>query len=202
MSFEKGDHILSTDQATFLEQKIAIKVAEILRHEYEGIASPVKNISLKTGVAPATIKKWYSGRNPPRLTHFLILAQNYPSILQVLLEAIGGPDLWDAFTLLGNKLKPPQEGQSRYIERIYSAEKLHYKYQDVTANRRQAEQRRVWFLEQLQQGQQLKFDDIVIRWKVSPRTAKSDIAAMVELKLIKFIGARKNGIYVLIKKSN
>lgn len=197
MSFKKEDHILSTDQATFLEQKIAIKVAEILRHEYEGIASPVKNISLKTGVAPATIKKWYSGQNPPRLAHFLILAQNYPPILQILLEAIGGPDLWDAFTLLGSKLKTVQNSKMEREARIYSAEKLHYKYRDATANQRQAEQRQIWFLEQIQQGQQPNSNDLMARWKVSSRTAKSDIAAMINLRLIEFIGARKNGIYIL-----
>lgn len=201
MSFKKEDHKLSTDQATFLEQKIAIKVAEILRHEYEGIASPVKNISLKTGVAPATIKKWYSGQNPPRLAHFLILAQNYPPILQVLLEAIGGPDLWDAFTLLGSKLKTVSEDSTKQSRQVYSAEKLHYKYRDATANHRQAEQRQVWFLEQLQRGQQLRADDIRVRWNVSARTAKTDIATMIELKLIKFIGARKKGIYVLVKNN-
>jgi hypothetical protein len=198
MSFKKEDHILSTDQATFLEQKIATKVAEILRHEYEGMASPVKKISLKTGVAPATIKKWYSGQNPPRLAHFLILAQNYPLILQVLLEAIGGPDLWDAFTLLGNKLKTIQAASANLTAQRYSAEKLHYKYRDATANRRQAEQRQVWFLEQMQQGRSLKFCDIVDQWHVSTRTAKSDIALMVKLKLIEFVGAKKNGIYILI----
>ena len=201
MSFKKGDHVLSTDQAIFLEQKIAIKVAEILRHEYEGVTSPIKKISLKTGVAPATIKKWYCGQNPPRLAHFLVLARNYPDVLQILLEAVGGSDLWDAFTLLGSRLKAGQNNSSEPdTDQVYSAEELHYKYRDATANHRQAEQRQIWFLEQLQQGHQLSFDDIRSQWNVSVRTAKSDIAMMISLKLIEFIGARKNGMYVLVKR--
>jgi len=186
----------SSDQAASFEQKISEKVAEILRQEYKGIPSPVKKISRKTGIATTTIKKWYSGQNPPRLVHFLILARHYRAILQLLLEAIGGSHLWEAYDLLGDRLKTaPDHVKSTLPENIYSAENCTINICLPLRIASMLNQRQIWFLGQLKDGDRTNVDNIVTHWEVSLRTAKSDIAEIVRMKLIRFVGARKTGWY-------
>jgi Fic family protein len=56
-------------------------------------------------------------------------------------------------------------------------------------------QRQLWFLGRVQQGLTSKADDIEAAWGVTLRTAKRDIAGLIDLQLIRFSGARKNGRY-------
>ena len=58
-------------------------------------------------------------------------------------------------------------------------------------------QRQLWLLGRLQQGLISKADDIEAAWGVTLRTAKRDIAGLINLDLIYFHGARKNGRYQL-----
>ena len=59
--------------------------------------------------------------------------------------------------------------------------------------------RQLWFLGFLQQGISLKAEDIANIWGVNLRTARRDISILVDLELINFKGARKNGMYVVAK---
>lgn len=52
--------------------------------------------------------------------------------------------------------------------------------------------RQRWFIAQLQAGRSIKTNDICVRWKVSIRTAKTDLARMTLLKLICFKRPKKN----------
>ncbi len=60
-----------------------------------------------------------------------------------------------------------------------------------------ANARQRWILNQLGQGVPVKVESIVQRWGVSPATAKRDIAALRQRKIIEFFGAPKTGVYKL-----
>lgn len=89
MSQEKYDHMWSPFQEVYLEKRVGELISQALRREHERESSPMKKISQKTGIAPTTIRKWYTGKKPPSLRHFLMLAQNYPEILKVFLAVVG-----------------------------------------------------------------------------------------------------------------
>jgi hypothetical protein len=194
MSQRKDDHIWSCKKAEFLEQEIGEKVAAILRQEYAGKASPMKNISSKTGISSDTIRKWYSGRKPPYLGHFLILVQNYPAIMMMFLEAAGH-----------DYLIPHVLGDSASDTAVKSApdfpldtgknDTINDTIKSKTAN---LNERQVWFLENLRGGAKLTAHDICRQWSVFLRTSRRDIEELKELRLIRFAGAKKTGWYEMI----
>lgn len=65
--------------------------------------------------------------------------------------------------------------------------------------RKDAESRQKWILEQLERGVRLRVVDIVEAFKCSPRTAFRDTDSLRKKKLIKFHGERNDGHYVLCK---
>jgi hypothetical protein len=201
MSYKKEVHVFSPDQADFLERRMGEKVAEILQLEYAGQPSPIKLISGKTSVAPGTIKNWYIGRNPPRLAHFLILARNYTAILNVLLNEIGGRDLQEGYASLGPKLiSTSNSSLPEDFTKIYSAENCTINFALPLRIARKLNLRQVWFLARLKEGKKVTAENISVQWQVSSRQARTDIADMIRLKLIIFIGANKTGMYILINK--
>jgi len=66
---------------------------------------------------------------------------------------------------------------------------------NVPVNKRQQ-----WFLEQLKQGARCKPADIATNWGVVEKTAKRDISDLQKKGLVKFEGAPKTGVYLLIEK--
>ncbi len=50
----------------------------------------------------------------------------------------------------------------------------------------------------LQKGLSLKAEDVANIWEVNIRTAKRDIAGLVDLGLVEFSGAHKNGRYIVM----
>ncbi|WP_052813170.1 ATP-binding protein [Desulfonatronum thioautotrophicum] len=58
-------------------------------------------------------------------------------------------------------------------------------------------ERQRWFLDQLGQGVPVNAEGIVQRWGVSLATAKRDIAALRQRKVVEFSGAPKTGVYRL-----
>jgi len=201
MSYQKKDHTLSNDLSAFIEKKLGESVSKILRQEHGHRPSPVKNISKKTHISPATIKKWYIGQNPPRLAHFVILARHYPSILQALLEAIGGTDLWEGYVALGDKLRFTYDDHASEKTHIYSAENCPINLPLPLEIERTLNPRQRWFLEQLHMSRAVKGEDIAKEWHVCVRTTKSDIAYLIKINLVRFIGSKKSGRYCLLVTS-
>jgi hypothetical protein len=196
MSQKKYGHAWSSDQDTIYEQEIGEKSADILRQKYEGISSPIKKISEETGIAPDTIKKWYTGRKPPRLGHFLILVQKYPAILQVLLETTGHGYL--------TAYIQPQQAQLEKIGMAWRAAKLRSETNEnvpinVAINSLPANlnERQVWFMTELASHVGVAARDIVRYWNVKNKTGQRDITDLKQRGLIRFEGANKTGRYVL-----
>ena len=62
---------------------------------------------------------------------------------------------------------------------------------NLTLNERQE-----WLLARVAQGERCTFDDIVVHWQVSSRTAKRDIASLKDRGLIRYLGRHRRGFYV------
>lgn len=195
MSQTKDDHMWSCKKAEFLEQKIGEKVAEILRQEYAGKSSPMKNISSKTGITSGTIRKWYSGRKPPHLAHFLILAQNYPAILRMFLGAVGHDYLIQHIQPQKQALEMLVQPQKKEPETDKNVPiNVPINSWPMGLNERQA-----WFLTELSHNVRVTAEDIASHRNVTEKTAKRDIADLKARKLIRFVGANRTGHYQVIE---
>jgi Fic family protein len=70
-------------------------------------------------------------------------------------------------------------------------------------NRLTTEQSRRWLPTpcarsiELQRGKKLKAENIAKQWWVNEKTARRDIASLVEYGVIRYHGARKNGFYTV-----
>jgi hypothetical protein len=69
-----------------LEKDIAAHIAKALRQDFQNIKSTAKALALQVEVKMETIKKWYSGSNPPSTAHLIVLARTSPSVRQALLQ--------------------------------------------------------------------------------------------------------------------
>ncbi|WP_324261644.1 DeoR family transcriptional regulator [Altererythrobacter sp. H2] len=59
-------------------------------------------------------------------------------------------------------------------------------------------ERQHWFLARVGAGERCRAEDICAYWKVSPKTARRDIAALRSAGLVMYTGARRNGRYRFI----
>lgn len=175
-------------------------MASALRHDYGDLPSAVKQIGIQTGESLRAIRNWYEGRHAPSSVHLLRLARSSPRILQLVLEQIGGTELADAFDLLGSGLESRRDSQIPIHQgQIYSEKNCTINDAEKQEAIESLNHRQRWFIVQLQTAERsFKANDICVRWKVSARTAKSDLARMVQLKLICFKGPKKTGSYILL----
>jgi hypothetical protein len=65
-----------------------------------------------------------------------------------------------------------------------------------------AETRRVWILQRLAEGHQLRAPDVVKEFRCSVKTAQRDLQALKEKEKIEFVGATRTGFYRLRKPSS
>lgn len=189
MSQQKRDHMWSSFQEEFLEEKMGKWVSGILRNEHEKESSPVKKISQKTGIPPTTIKKWYTSKKPPSIGHFVMLAQKYPAILKAFLE-VSGHGYLTAYIRSptganDTSQMPPSEVIIRDIQNV----------PNVPLNERQA-----WFLIRLQSTRNARAEDIAEHFKVAIKTARRDIEGLKMAEKIHFVGTRRTGNYEIIDK--
>ncbi len=190
MSRSKKDRLFPGGANRITDLELAELVAAALRQDYGDLPSAVKQIGRRTGANLRAIKNWYEARHAPSSSHLLTLARSSPGILKLVLEQVGGSDLFDAFQLLGGqsaaqKIRPPHVPINVPIKTSLPI-----------LNERQS-----WFLEALENEIQVRITDIAARYGVSLKTAKRDVAWLKSCNLILFIGARKTGRYQLAKKA-
>lgn len=191
MSFVKGDHLLPAGTPGDFERRLAEEITRILHLEYEGIPSAVKRISLKTGIAVATIKKWYSGRNPPRMAHILMLAQYYPAVLVLLLK-LSGHDYLCPYILPPEQVSGARETAPTLAEIAAINVPINVL---ISSWPKDLNERQIWFLSTLRRDMKIAAADIAKRWRVTEKTAKRDIAHLKAHGLIAYVGAKKTGRY-------
>lgn len=194
MSSIEKDQVLLEE---ITDQMVAALVANALHAEHVDTNAVIKRIGRLTGANLHSIRKWYQGLNAPKSAHLLMLAKIYPNVLRRMLETIGRYDAWELCT--ENEI--PEKMESTFYKSsnrdIYS---IKFVTINVVVDARVADQfnhRQLWFLGQLQRGNKVKADDIATIWHVALVTAKRDVAGLIKARMIAFMGARKNGWYIV-----
>lgn len=187
MSYSKRDQVFPPPKRRITEDDLASMIGVALRVDYGDLTSAIKHIGLQTGAHLRAIKNWFSGRNTPSSSHLLILARISPSVLRIVLEQVGGADLFDAFEVLdGSKFTQKSRDKNVPINVLLNPD---------AAN---LNERQVWFLTGLKRGLTISALDISDEFSVSLKTAQRDIGALKIFRLVGFTGSRKNGRYKLI----
>ena len=200
MSVTKMDQVFPIKPRVISDAEIAQIVADALRKDFGDSASSIKHIGRVTNANLRAIKNWYEARNAPSSGHLLLLARSSSSILEFLLKQIGGDQLLDAFMLFSSKQNPTQNlAKTDEPSKIYSIKNYTINLSLPPRIAQRLNVRQLWFLSRLQENERVKAEDIAVQWDVSVASAKKDIGKMLHLKLIQFKGARKTGIYILIK---
>lgn len=198
MSYVKNDQVFPAEIPVGSTHKIANAISTALRQDYGELTSAVKRIGRITGVHPRAIRNWYEGRNVPNSVHLLMLAQHSPNVLRVLLQLIGHGYMAEFISWEFSPVNRPSKailisnGANIYGERLFT---INVTLAPQTAAK--LNQRQLWFLGLIQRGHEVRPADVSEVWKVTLRTAKSDLAGLKRLGLVRFVGARKNGLYVL-----
>lgn len=164
-----------------------ILMAQALRQDYRQKDSAVKQIARVTGVHPTTARKWYDGENLPLLPHVMTLVKSSPTIRDIVLAELAHSSGKTQLQHL------PESAQTDVYTDMHVSINLRLPRRVLaTLNGRQ-----LWFLGQMQQSTAVTATDLVAAWAVSTRTAWRDIRGLQTLGVIIFLGARKNGGYVL-----
>lgn len=185
MSFNKKDHYLPF---RISDQMIAEHVSAALRQEHFNISAALKHIEGITSIPAKTASKWYKGKYAPKSRHLLTLAAHYPEVLQAVCELMGMGDLWRQAVRLG----AVEAMRARLNERWEKWNKssmerdkfVHIRVRVAAHTAVQLNQRQLWFLGQLQQGYKVHTGDLVDSWQVHIKTARRDVAGLLEVKLI------------------
>ena len=164
---------------------IAKCVSNALCHEHADVYSAMKQIERITGINALTASNWYKGRYAPKSSHLLMLAAHYPEVLQALCKIMGMELLWQQAINLGlveimrAKLNKKWNRYSTIEDKFVP---IHVRVNAHIAV--QLNQRQLWFLGHLQQGDKMVATDIVDTWCVHAKTARRDVKGLLEAKLI------------------
>lgn len=190
MSCLKKDHALPKNFLAIFERDLAEKIMKELRLEYKDTRCAVKHISRRTGISPNTIKRWYNGHNLPVSRHLLILTRHYNCALRAFLETSGNGYLVAYIEDENSVPKNPETGRD-FDQNVPI---------NVPINREsdRMKQYQQWFLEAISRNMRPTTALLAKQWGISPRIAKGVITTLKQRKLIAFIGARKNGRYILL----
>lgn len=175
------------------QSKIPKLIADMLHEEYKNYGSVRKTISKIIGANPRTVKNWYEGNNTPNLLHFMALAEKSPMLTNWFLKSCG----YDY--VIPNQQKESNAINAENISvnsNFYSFINDTIKIKENIHIFKKLNKRQIWFYFQLQENKRLAIYDIMDLWDVSYSTARRDIAGLINLSLIYYVGSRKNGYYV------
>lgn len=178
------------------DKNIAYIISNLLRQEYADSGSAVKHIVKKTNVSLRTAEKWYNSSNVPKSAHLLLLAKSFPPILDALLELIERTDLLESGKPRKLSFHSDNNAPAHTTKvRIYTDKFVSINIPISSNLIENLNQRQLWFLGLLHKGYDIKALDITYFWKITLRTANRDLAGLIRLNLIHFIGANKKGRY-------
>ncbi len=183
------------------DEIISKRVSEALRQEHENVHAAVKQIERITGISAQTARHWYDGIYAPKSRHLLMLAVYYPQVLYAVCEMMST----DSVIQTGIDPHAAKAMQSHLEEQWNSWRKpTPTGDRSVTIRVRvdrhhagQMNQRQLWFLGELQQGHEMHISDLMSVWRVHERTAKRDIAGLLQSNLIMAVRAGRKCSYQL-----
>lgn len=187
-------------------------VAAALRTEFGDRRHTVKVIMRWTRASGRTVRYWLAAEAMPNGNHLIEMIARSDHVLETVLAASRRVDLLDLFIRM--RAAPGASAQSPNAGRV--AKRSPGRVPDVpdgpdgldvpdgldrTIGRgRPAEtelnDRQLWFLERMGKEQRLDACALAIRFGVSERTAKRDIAGLKAASRISFVGNSRRGRYV------
>jgi len=194
MSFRKKNQDLLS---RITDKSVAEMVSTALRKAHHNDPSAVKRIGANTGIKIHTIPKWYHAQNAPKSSHLMILAASYPSVLKAMLTLIGKSNTWSANTddqpldTVPKPLTKEELNGGLYSDKFVRLSILFPIEAAYDLNIRQ-----LWFLGELQIGNNVRVQHISKLWKVSSRTGKRDIRQLIDFGFVQYLGSPKNGHYI------
>lgn len=185
MPHRKIDHFFTSDAPISTRSELAKMICRILHEEFGHLPSSLKIISNATGIDARAIKNWYKGKNMPSAYHLIILCRFSPKILRLVLEQIGGKNLFHAISLFAN--------MQASSDAILASRKV----PKNVLNERQR-----WFMILLGNGHKISAKEIAHRWGITRKTAGRDIKLLKSQGLVEFWGSKRNGGYRLCAPSS
>jgi len=176
------------------DQKVANMVRAALRNDYPLVKLAATAIAQEIDVDFSAVNRWYNGLNAPVSWHFLVLMKISPSLFMSALKEIGCEPASIETFLNGNEPKGwacCQNGNSRNA-------KSGPRNGPINRESRDSRLRQRWFVDQIRKKNCPSITSIIEHWKISRRRAKDDVSSLKEKGIIAFVGAKKNGRYILL----
>jgi len=165
-------------------------ISNILKIKYDQNTSSLKALARDLNMNPRVVKNWYEGTRIPSLENFIKLCQVIPEL----------KDMFDEKCSIINDNNALKNSNDDCEFEIYTITFDSIKSHKQFAKLQNLNQRQLWFYNQINERKQnLKANDIIAKYAVSIATAHRDIKILMELRLIKFIGPKKTGSYVIRK---
>lgn len=203
MSFRKLDQTFPKNDFKINDKNLSKKISKILISKAPQKHGAIKQLSNLTGTEIHTLKKWYSGSNSPDLANFINLARHIPEFIKMFLELCQSPEIWDIYKnyehlvdIATNKAKIIKYEES-YGD-IFSKTHVTINFSVNKKLPNILNERQIWFVQELQSGNNQKPSDIAEKWFVNIRTAKRDVSLLQEKGLVKFKGSRRYGKYYAV----
>ena len=181
-------------------------IAEALRLEHDETHRSVKTIMRWTGASERSVKNWLSGEMGPSGYFLMRLCAQSLAARELVLEHLTELELGvpsNTVTELGPEVprKSPAEGATTPSQPGRRGHANGDTNGDTNGdmhvtNNGLLNERQEWLLARVANGDRCTFEDIVVRWSVSGRTAKRDIAELKGRGLIRYSGSHRRGFYV------
>ena len=184
------------------DKMIAQNVALALRQEHAHVSAMLKHIEAVTGIPAKTASKWVDGHYAPKSRHLLALMTCYPEVLRAICDIAGMESLWQHAVQMGlvNAMRTQLDTRLKRWQQSPAIEDkfvpIHVRVDARIAV--QLNQRQLWYLGQLQQGEQMIASNIVETWRVHSKTARRDVKGLLEAKLIVAIKSGRSHRYELL----
>lgn len=180
-------------------------MADLLRKEHGESHRAIKALMRQTHASERTVKHWLSGQHGPDTLYFLRLMVSSSVIRAFAQGLIEGP--------VAKSLAPTEDrhtisaARAAYVEGEAAGSDPKVKGRsddpendpdrDPINDPEMAElnERQRWFLERVAEGRRSGANEIVLRWGVSLKTARRDIAALKLSGFIQYVGSRRKGRY-------
>jgi len=179
-----------------IQKKTALKIAEILREDYQDSGSAIKWIARYTGASEHAVRNWYDAAREPSLDNFIALTKASPSLIEWFLDQVGREDLAHLIQKQNQAEKPHLMTDDfdliRLIFETKDPSQILKKMQKLTL-------RQLWFYAQIKGGRQLCVKDLIYIFGVSRATAYRDIDELVKLDLLCRVGQGQNEYYAALQ---
>ncbi len=201
---KKGRKLPAWKGALVGRQAYADVMADLLRKEHGDSHRAVKQLMRQTDASERTVKHWLAAQHGPDTVFFLRLIATSPVIRAFVLGVVESP-------IAGRQSFPPgrwadnaatMDAQAASVRGRILPENDpindpdHDPGNDPIIDALNERQR--WFLDRVGRGFRSGARDISVRWEVSPKTARRDIAGLRSVGLLQFVGARRNGRYQIV----